>query len=104
MLLYASAGISHLEIPNTRSLVIYVSECSNKCKNCHTPYLHEKYGEKLKENFEKIFDVYQSYFEVLCIMGEGKCTLEDKEELNYIVIMHIVKIKNLLFILVEIAK
>lgn len=63
--------------------MIYISECTNKCKNCHTPYLHNKYGEKLKEKFEIIFEIYQNYFEILCIMGEGKCTLEDKIELNY---------------------
>jgi anaerobic ribonucleoside-triphosphate reductase activating protein len=83
MLLYASAGISELEIPNKKSLVIYISECSNNCEGCHTPYLHYKYGDELKENFEILFQVYKNYFDILCILGEGKETIEDKEEIKY---------------------
>lgn len=83
MLLYANTGISELEIPNKRSLVIYISECINNCKGCHTPYLHTKYGDKLKDNFESIFRVYQNYFDVLCILGEGKGTKEEQEEIKY---------------------
>ena len=68
---YAGVGISELEIPNQKSLVIYISECQNKCTGCHTPYLHQRYGDLLKENFEDIFNLYYNYFDVLCIMGEG---------------------------------
>ena len=80
---YAGVGISELEIPNQKSLVIYISECQNKCTGCHTPYLHQRYGDLLKENFEDIFNLYYNYFDVLCIMGEGKCTKEVQEEIQY---------------------
>ena len=36
MLMYASVGISELEIPTKKSLVIYISNCQHRCRNCHT--------------------------------------------------------------------
>lgn len=83
MLLYTSAGISELEIPNKKSLVIYISECHNKCKNCHTPYLREKYGDQLKANFNDLFNLFYNYFDVVCFMGEGNNTYKEQAEFNY---------------------
>lgn len=83
MLSYATAGISELEIPNKKSLVIYISECRNNCKNCHTPYLHQKYGDLLKENFNELFAIYYNYLDVVCFMGEGKNAIQEHEEFNY---------------------
>ena len=80
---YATAGISELEIPNNKSLVIYISECQNKCVDCHTPFLHNKYGEILKDNFSDIFKLFYNYFDVLCIMGEGKGRYKEKQEIQY---------------------
>ena len=89
MLMYASVGISELEIPTKKSLVIYISNCQHRCRNCHTPYLHECYGDLLRENFETIFNVYYEYFDVVCFMGEGKETEEDKKEmLDYCTFIH----------------
>lgn len=81
MLLYVNVGISELEIPSKRSLVIYISNCLHNCKNCHTPYLKSNYGDSLKKNFKDIFDLYYNYFDVVCFMGEGKETLEEKNEM-----------------------
>lgn len=81
MLHYASVGISELEIPMKKSLTIYISNCQHRCKNCHTPFLHDLYGDKLKDNFDMIFNVYFNYFDVVCFMGEGGETIEDKDEL-----------------------
>ncbi len=83
MLLYASAGISELEIPNKKSLVIYISECKNNCKNCHTPYLHEKYGYPLRENFNELFNTFYNYFDIVCFMGEGNNKSDEKIEFKY---------------------
>lgn len=80
---YAMAGISELEIPKEKSLVIYISECQNRCLGCHTPFLHYKYGDRLIDNFEDIFYLYYDYFDVLCLLGEGKCGIEEKNEINY---------------------
>ena len=79
---YAMAGISELEIPKEKSLVIYISECQNRCLGCHTPFLHYKYGDRLIDNFEDIFYLYYDYFDVLCLLGEGKCGIEEKNEIN----------------------
>ena len=81
MLLYASASISELEIPMKKSLVIYISNCQYKCKNCHTPYLHRSYGNTLSNNFDMIFNAYYNYFEVVCFMGEGKEGINDRNEM-----------------------
>lgn len=51
MLKYVSVGISELEIPNSKSLVVYISNCQNKCYHCHTPFLNENYGDLLKDYF-----------------------------------------------------
>ena len=89
MLLYVSVGISELEIPTKKSLVIYISDCQHRCKNCHTPYLHDSYGDLLKENFEIIFNVYYDYFDIVCFMGEGKESIEEKNEMiNYCKFIH----------------
>lgn len=89
MLLYASVGISELEIPTKKSLVIYISNCQHRCKNCHTPYLHDSYGDLLKDNFETIFNIYYDYFDVVCFLGEGKETIEEKSEMiNYCKYIH----------------
>ena len=81
MLLYANVGISELEIPMKKSLVIYISNCQYNCKNCHASYLHNSYGDSLKNNFDTIFNVYYNYFDVVCFMGEGKESIEDKNEM-----------------------
>lgn len=81
MLLYASVGISELEIPTKQSLVIYISNCQHKCKNCHTPYLHDSFGDSLKDNFQTIFNIYYNYFDVVCFMGEGKESIKEKDEM-----------------------
>ena len=89
MLLYASASISELEIPGKKSLVIYISNCQHRCKNCRTSYLHLAYGDPLKYNFSNIFNLYYNYFDIVCFMGEGKETLEDKiEMINYCKYIH----------------
>lgn len=101
---YAMAGISELEIPKEKSLVIYISECQNRCLGCHTPFLHYKYGDRLIDNFEDIFYLYYDYFDVLCLLGEGKCGIEEKMKLIIIVNLHISILKSLLCILGEIVK
>lgn len=80
MLLYASAGISELEIPGKRSLVIYISNCQNSCKNCHTSFLQKSYGDLLNDSFSFLFELYYHYFDVVCFMGEGKNTEEEHIE------------------------
>ena len=98
MLLYASVGISELEIPTKKSLVIYISNCQQRCKNCHTPYLHGPYGDLLKDNFEIILSTYYDYFDVVCFMGEGKETNEERSEMiNYCNIIHNVNKKTALY-------
>lgn len=80
---YANVGLSELEIPNEKSLVIYISECQNCCKNCHTPYLQKKYGDYLKDNFDKFYNIYKNYITCVCFMGEGKENIDVKNEFKY---------------------
>ena len=81
MLFYANVGISELEIPTKKSLVIYLSDCKNHCTFCHTPYLQKSYGDTLKNHFETLFQLYYDYFDVVCFMGEGKNTEKERKEM-----------------------
>lgn len=95
---YANVGLSELEIPNEKNLVIYISECQNHCQNCHTPYLHEKYGDRLKENFNQIYSLYKNYITCVCFMGEGRLTQKIKNEFKYYCdLLHNENIKTALY-------
>jgi len=70
-------------------LVIYISQCQNHCKECHTPYLNEIYGDLLSNNFEQIYELYKNYITCVCFMGEGKNNDDSKKEFRrYCEIIH----------------
>ena len=51
--------------------------------------MHLAYGDSLKYTFNNIFNLYYNYFDIVCLMGEGKETLEDKiEMINYCKYIH----------------
>ncbi len=86
---YNNVGVSELEIPLEKSLVIYISQCTNNCLNCHTPYMKEKYGDSLNKYFREIYLVYKNYITCVCFMGEGLNNQKTKEEFKkYCDIIH----------------
>ena len=86
---YASVGLSEREILCEQNLVIYITECQNNCVGCHTPYMHDKYGDYLSDYFDEIFETYKSYITCVCFMGEGlNSNLTRKELIDYCRVIH----------------
>ncbi len=86
MLKYIEAGLSYKEIPNEICLIIYVSGCMQRCKECHTPWLRKhNYGDKLLENYKQLIDLYSNYISCVCFLGEGLNTEVEHNEYKEIV-------------------
>lgn len=69
MLKYVSFGLGFMEIPDEISLVISISQCPFKCKNCHTPYLQEDIGNELtNEVFDGLIEDYNG-ISCVCLLG-----------------------------------
>ncbi|MGE0092549.1 MAG: anaerobic ribonucleoside-triphosphate reductase activating protein [Bacteroidales bacterium] len=70
MLKYTNYSIVFQEIPDHVTLAINISNCPNRCKGCHSPYLMEDIGEILdKESLDKIVEKYQNAITCVCFMG-----------------------------------
>ncbi len=86
---YALCGLSELEIPEEESLVIYITNCQNHCIGCHTPYMHDDYGDFLSNYFDELYEVYKNQITCVCFMGEGYNTDENHIEFQkYCEIIH----------------
>lgn len=86
MLKYTEVGVSYKEIPKEASLIIYISGCMQKCKDCHTPWLRKyNYGDNLIDNYKDLIDLYSNYITCVCFLGEGKNTEEEHKEYERIV-------------------
>lgn len=70
MLRYASYDIVFQEVPNEVTLAINISNCPNRCKGCHSPYLMEDKGEILNENvLVGLLEKYGKAITCVCFMG-----------------------------------
>lgn len=63
------------EIPNEVTLAINISNCLNRCKGCHTPYLQTDIGEELTFSVIDRLVKENDGITCICLMGEGN----DKE-------------------------
>lgn len=82
MLRYIEFGLSHQEVPNEASICIYITGCPNRCKNCHYPILQDpQTGDSLWEDLKPIIDLYFAQASCVCLLGEGDCSFETREEL-----------------------
>ena len=82
MLYYIEACSSPAEVPNERSLCIYITGCLNHCDDCHYPELrYANYGELLSENIHKLIELYFRQITCVCFLGEGMSTKTEKDEL-----------------------
>ena len=59
MLKYTDYDIVFQEIPDEVTLAINLSNCPNRCKGCHSPYLQQNVGEALTE--ENLSVLLQKY-------------------------------------------
>lgn len=81
MLRYTSYDIVFQEVPDEVTLAINISNCPNRCKGCHSPYLMENKGEELNEDvLSELLGKYGNAITCLCFMG-GDSNPEKVEQL-----------------------
>jgi anaerobic ribonucleoside-triphosphate reductase activating protein len=85
MLRFLSYNIVFQEVPNEVTLAINLSNCPNRCKGCHSPYLQEDKGDFLDENvINTLLVKYGAAITCVCFMG-GDTEPQEVERLsNYI--------------------
>lgn len=82
MLRYSSYNIVFQEIPGEVTLAVNLSNCPNRCKGCHSPYLQQDIGEVLdEESLTFLLDKYGNSVTCVCFMG-GDATPQDVERLS----------------------
>lgn len=70
MLKYVNYSIVFQEIPNEVTLAINISNCPNRCKGCHSPYLWDDIGEELNEAvITNLLEKYGNAITCICFMG-----------------------------------
>lgn len=86
---YVDTLVSFSEIPDEITLCINISNCPNKCKECHSPWLQENIGIELN-NYE-LYDIINKNSGISCVCFMGGDS--DPEEINNLAIK--IKSKNL---------
>ena len=70
MLRFVNYNIVFQEVPGEVALAINLSNCPNRCKGCHSPYLRENTGEILdKDVLAKLLVKYGNAITCVCFMG-----------------------------------
>ena len=81
MLRYTDYDIVFQEVPDEITLAINISNCPNRCKGCHSPYLLKDIGEPLtEENLTVLLRKYGKAITCVCFMG-GDASPADIEQL-----------------------
>lgn len=81
MLRYTDYDIVFQEVPDEITLAINISNCPNRCKGCHSPYLLKNIGEPLtEENLTVLLRKYGKAITCVCFMG-GDASPADIEQL-----------------------
>lgn len=81
MLRFASYDIVFQEVPGEVTLAINLSNCPNRCKGCHSPYLMEDIGDVLNcHALGILLDKYGKAITCVCFMG-GDASPKEVEEL-----------------------
>jgi anaerobic ribonucleoside-triphosphate reductase activating protein len=70
MLRFVNYDIVFREVPDEVTLAINLSNCPNRCKGCHSPYLKENVGRALDRNsLDVLLDKYGGAITCVCFMG-----------------------------------
>jgi anaerobic ribonucleoside-triphosphate reductase activating protein len=70
MLRFHNYDIVFQEVPGEVTLAINLSNCPNRCKGCHSPYLMEDTGEILNESvLAGLLEKYGNAITCVCFMG-----------------------------------
>ena len=71
MVKYCSTAITFAEVPDEVSLSIQITNCQNRCKGCHSPFLRDDFGEDLEKDLSNLLERYKEQITCVCFMGEG---------------------------------
>ena len=71
MVKYCSTAITFVEVPDEVSLSIQITNCQNRCKGCHSPFLRDDFGEDLEKDLPNLLERYKEQITCVCFMGEG---------------------------------
>lgn len=70
MLRFVNFDIVFQEVPGEVTMAINISNCPNRCKGCHSPYLMKNIGEPLTpDNLSFLIEKYGSGITCVCFMG-----------------------------------
>ena len=69
MLKYVSYEVVFAEIPDEISLAINISNCPCKCPGCHSPYLAEDIGERLR--YDNLISLIHKNKGITCVAFMG---------------------------------
>lgn len=86
---YVDTLVSFSEIPDEITLCINISNCPNKCEECHSPWLQGNIGIELN-NYE-LYDIINKNSGISCVCFMGGDS--NPEEINNLAIK--IKSKNL---------
>lgn len=76
---YYNFDIVFQEIPDEVTLAINLTNCPNRCVNCHSPYLRKDIGEELTTAVvDRLLAKYGTSVSCFCFMGGDGC----REELS----------------------
>lgn len=79
------------EVPNEVSLSFSISNCPNRCKGCHSPYLQNDIGEPLLPKLQERIEYYKGLITCVLFMGG-----DDEKQYQYLVeAINICKKQNL---------
>ena len=79
MLRFVNYNIVFREVPGEVTLAINLSNCPNRCKGCHSPYLQENIGLVLNNDvLAKLLEKYENAITCVCFMG-GDASPKDVE-------------------------
>ena len=79
MIKYTDSQVVFRELPDLVTLAINISNCQNRCHNCHSKELWEDIGQVLNEDEITSLIKKNDGINAICLMGEGK---DWKEVLN----------------------
>ena len=71
MVKYCSTAITFAEVPDEVSLSIQITNCQNRCKGCHSPFLRDDFGVDLEKDLPNLLERYKEQITCVCFMGEG---------------------------------
>lgn len=71
MVKYCSTAITFAEVPDEVSLSIQITNCQNRCKGCHSPFLRDDFGKDLEKDLPDLLKRYKEQITCVCFMGEG---------------------------------